>query len=144
MIGIGSLVNGKYQITRVLGDGGMGTVYEGKHTVLGTRVAIKVLHPERGRRTGLVERFLQEARVAAQIRSPHVVQVTDVDRTPEGDAYIVMELLEAEPLSAVMERQRRMAVAPAGDYTLQIVVVNKNAPEKRATVSQTADFEVVE
>ena len=121
MIGIGSLVNGKYQITRVLGDGGMGTVYEGKHTVLGTRVAIKVLHPELGRRTGLVERFLQEARVAAQIRSPHVVQVTDVDRTPEGDAYIVMELLEGEPLSAVMERQRRMAVATAGDYTLQIL-----------------------
>ncbi|HEY3815618.1 MAG TPA: protein kinase [Polyangiaceae bacterium] len=121
MIGIGSLVNGKYQITRLLGDGGMGSVYEGKHTVLGTRVAIKVLHPELGRRTGLVERFLQEARVAAQIRSAHVVQVTDVDRTPEGDAYIVMELLEGEPLSAVMERQRRLPVATACDYTLQIL-----------------------
>ncbi|MGD0526349.1 MAG: serine/threonine-protein kinase [Polyangiaceae bacterium] len=121
MIGIGSLVNGKYQILRLLGDGGMGSVYEGKHTVLGSRVAIKVLHPELGRRTGLVERFLQEARVAAQIRSPHVVQVTDVDRTSDGDAYIVMELLEGEPLSAVMERQRRIPVATACDYTLQIL-----------------------
>jgi eukaryotic-like serine/threonine-protein kinase len=121
MIGIGSLVNGKYQIVRLLGDGGMGSVYEGRHTVLGTRVAIKVLHPELGRRTGLVERFLQEARVAAQIRSPHVVQVTDVDRTPEGDAYIVMELLEGESLSAVMERQGKLPVATACDYTLQIL-----------------------
>jgi len=99
----------------------MGSVYEGKHTVLGTRVAIKVLHPELGRRTGLVERFLQEARVAAQIRSAHVVQVTDVDRTPEGDAYIVMELLEGESLSAVMERQTRLPVTTACDYTLQIL-----------------------
>jgi serine/threonine-protein kinase len=80
-----------------------------------------VLHPELARRTGLVERFLQEARVAAQIRSTHVVQVTDVDRTPEGDAYIVMELLEGEPLSAVMERQRRLPTATASDYTLQIL-----------------------
>jgi len=121
VIGIGSTVNGKYQISRLLGDGGMGSVYEGKHTVLGSRVAIKVLHPELARRTGLVERFLQEARVAAQIRSTHVVQVTDVDRTPEGDAYIVMELLEGEPLSAVMERQRRLPVPTACDYTLQIL-----------------------
>ena len=121
MIGIGSTVNGKYQLSRLLGDGGMGSVYEGKHTVLGTRVAIKVLHPELARRTGLVERFLQEARVAAQIRSTHVVQVTDVDRTADGDAYIVMELLEGEPLSAVMERQRRLPVPTACDYTLQIL-----------------------
>jgi len=121
MIGIGTLVNGKYRIVRPLGDGGMGSVYEGRHAVLGTRVAIKVLHPELARRTGLVERFLQEARVAAQIRSPHVVQVTDVDRTPEGDAYIVMELLEGESLSAVMDRQRKLPVAIACDYTLQIL-----------------------
>jgi serine/threonine-protein kinase len=91
------------------------------HAVLGTRVAIKVLHPELVRRTGLVERFLQEARVAAQIRSVHVVQVTDVDRTPEGHAYIVMELLEGEPLSGVLDRQRKIAIATACEYTLQIL-----------------------
>jgi serine/threonine-protein kinase len=121
VIGIGSVVNGKYQLSRLLGDGGMGSVYEARHTVLGTRVAIKVLHPELARRPGLVERFLQEARVAAQIRSAHVVQVTDVDRTPEGHAYIVMELLEGEPLSAVLDRQRRLPVPTACEYTLQIL-----------------------
>ncbi len=121
MIDIGSVVNGKYRLVRVLGDGGMGSVYEAHHVALGTRVAIKVLHPELARRTGLVERFLQEARVAAQIRSPHVVQVTDVDRTSDGYAYIVMELLEGEPLSSVLERQRRLAVPIACAYTLQIL-----------------------
>jgi serine/threonine protein kinase len=121
VIDIGSVLNGKYRLVRLVGDGGMGSVYEGLHLVLGTRVAIKVLHPDLARRTGLVERFLQEARVAAQIRSPHVVQVTDVDRTPEGHAYIVMELLEGEPLSAVLDRQRRLPVPVACDYTQQIL-----------------------
>jgi serine/threonine-protein kinase len=122
VIDIGTVVNGKYQLSRLLGDGGMGSVYEARHAVLGTRVAIKVLHPELVRRTGLVERFLQEARVAAQIRSPHVVQVTDVDRTPEGHAFIVMELLEGEALSAVLDRQRRLPVSVACEYTLQVLV----------------------
>ncbi len=121
MIDIGSVVNGKYRLVRVLGDGGMGSVYEAQHVALGTRVAIKVLHPELARRSGLVERFLQEARVAAQIRSAHVVQVVDVDRTPDGHAYIVMELLEGEPLSSVLDRQRKLPVTIACAYTTQIL-----------------------
>ncbi|MDP9000350.1 MAG: serine/threonine protein kinase, partial [Myxococcota bacterium] len=121
MIGIGSVVNGKYRLTRLLGDGGMGAVFEAQHAVLGTRVAIKVLHPELARRTGLVERFLQEARVAAQIRSPHVVHVTDVDRTAEGQAYIVMDLLEGETLSTVLDRIHRLPVSTACEYTRQVL-----------------------
>ena len=121
MIGVGSVVNGKYRVVRILGDGGMGSVYEAQHAVLGTRVAIKVLHPELMRRTGLVERFLQEARVVAQIRSVNVVQVMDVDRTPEGHAFIVMELLEGEALSAVLDRQRRLTVPTACAFAVQIL-----------------------
>jgi serine/threonine-protein kinase len=121
VIGVGSIVNGKYRIVRTLGDGGMGSVFEAQHAVLGTRVAIKVLHPELMRRTGLVERFLQEARVVAQIRSANVVQVIDVDRTPEGHAFIVMELLEGEALSAVLDRQRRLPVPIACAYAAQIL-----------------------
>jgi serine/threonine protein kinase len=122
VIGPGSLVSGKYRILRLVGDGGMGTVYEAQHEVLGTRVAIKVLHPELVRRSGLVERFLQEARVVAKIRSPHVVQVIDVDRTPDaGDAYIVMELLEGEALSSVVDRLRKLPAPTACEYTTQIL-----------------------
>ncbi len=115
------MIRGKYRLLRLLGDGGMGSVYEASHELLGTRVAIKVLHADLARRTGLVERFLQEARVAAQIKCPHVVQVTDVDRTPEGVAYIVMELLEGEALSAMLERQGKLAIPAACDFTLQIL-----------------------
>jgi len=121
VIGVGSIVNGKYRIVRTLGDGGMGSVFEAQHAVLGTRVAIKVLHPELMRRTGLVERFLQEARVVAQIRSANVVQVIDVDRTPQSHAFIVMELLEGEALSTVLDRQRRLPVPIACAYAAQIL-----------------------
>jgi serine/threonine-protein kinase len=105
---VGQVISGKYRLTRLLGDGGMGSVYEALHEGLGTRVAIKVLHPELARRPGLVERFLREARVSAQIKSPNVVQVMDVDRTADGAAYIVMELLEGEPLSGVLEREHKV------------------------------------
>ncbi len=118
---ISQTLGGKYRLNRLLGDGGMGTVYEAEHLLLGTRVAIKVLHPELVRRAGLVERFLQEARVSAQIKSPHVVQVLDVDQTVDGVAYIVMELLEGEPLSKVLDRESRLDPNKACEYTRQIL-----------------------
>jgi serine/threonine protein kinase len=118
---IGDVISGKYKLIRLLGDGGMGSVYEASHEMLGTRVAIKILHAELLRRSGLIDRFLQEARVAAQIKSVHVVRVTDVDRTPEGLAYIVMELLEGEALSAALDRQAKVPIATACDFVSQIL-----------------------
>ena len=118
---VGALLAGKYRLVRQLGDGGMGTVYEARHEILGTSFAIKVLHPDLARRPGLVDRFLREAHVAAQIKSPHVVSVFDVDRTPDGTAYIVMELLGGEPLSRALDRERRLTPAVAIGYTLQIL-----------------------
>jgi serine/threonine-protein kinase len=121
VIEIGTVVSGKYRLLRLLGDGGMGSVYEAQHEMLGTRVAIKVLHSDLARKSGLVDRFLQEAKVAAQIKSPNVVHVTDVDRTPQGTAYIVMELLEGEALSSVLERDRNIPIPISVDYTKQIL-----------------------
>ncbi|HVH44350.1 MAG TPA: serine/threonine-protein kinase [Labilithrix sp.] len=121
MVEVGQVVSGKYKLLRLLGDGGMGSVFEAEHLTLGTRVAIKVLHSDLARRTGIAERFLQEARVSAQIRSAHVVQVVDVDRTPDGVAYLVMELLQGEPLSGVVRRERRLAVGTACEYASQIL-----------------------
>src|SRR5580658_1018550 len=117
----GDVLRGKYRLVRLLGDGGMGSVYEAHHEGLRTRVAIKVLHPELARRPGLVERFLREARVSAQIKSPNVVQVMDVETTDDGVAYIVMELLEGEPLSSVLEREGKLGVPVASDYARQIL-----------------------
>jgi serine/threonine-protein kinase len=121
VVEVGQTISGKYKLLRLLGDGGMGSVFEAEHMRLGTHVAIKVLHAELARRTGIAERFVQEARVSAQIRSPHVVQVMDVDHTPEGIAYLVMELLQGEPLSNIVRREKKLGVTQACGYTVQIL-----------------------
>ncbi len=121
VVEVGQVISSKYKLLRLLGDGGMGSVYEAEHLRLGTHVAIKVLHSDLARRSGLIDRFLQEARVSAQIRSPHVVQVTDVESTHDGIAYLVMELLQGEPLSSLEKRERTLSVPIACEYTLQIL-----------------------
>jgi eukaryotic-like serine/threonine-protein kinase len=121
---VGQVINNKYRLLRVIGDGGMGSVYEARHEVLGTSVALKFLHSELSRRQGLVARFLQEARVSAQIQSPHVVRVTDVDQTPAG-AFIVMEYLEGRTLQTLYEdlyhAGLRLAYADALEYAMQML-----------------------
>lgn len=116
----GELIHGKYRILQQLADGGMGTIYEARHEVLGTSVALKMLHSNLAKRPNLAARFLQEARVSATLRSPHIVQVLDVEQGPQG-AILVMELLRGETLQALMDRQRRLDTATAVDFALQII-----------------------
>src|SRR6185295_5215661 len=121
---VGQVINNKYRLLRLIGDGGMGSVYEARHEVLGTSVALKFLHPELGKRGGLVQRFLQEARVSAQIQSPHVVRVTDVDQTASG-AFIVMEYLEGKSLQALYEELYKAGLSlsyqDALEYAMQML-----------------------
>jgi serine/threonine-protein kinase len=122
---VGQVINNKYRLIRLIGDGGMGSVYEARHELLGTTVALKFLHPELSRRSGLVQRFLQEARVSAQIQSPHVVRVIDVDQQPGGLAYIVMEYLEGRTLQTLYEdfyrAGQRLSYADALEYAMQML-----------------------
>ncbi|MDI1430541.1 serine/threonine-protein kinase [Polyangium sorediatum] len=122
---VGQVINNKYRLVRVIGDGGMGSVYEARHEVLGTTVALKFLHPELSRRQGLVQRFLQEARVSAQIQSPHVVRVSDVDQNANGQAFIVMEYLEGKTLQTLYEELyhagQRLSYADALEYASQML-----------------------
>src|SRR5260221_7119897 len=117
----GDLVGGKYRIVRLIGEGGMGSVYEAHHEHLGSSFALKFLHPDLAERQGLVARFLQEARVSAAIRSPYVTQVVDVDQTPDGAAYIVMELLVGESLEKRLERGAPLPTPEALDIGIQIL-----------------------
>jgi len=122
---VGQVINNKYRLLRHLGDGGMGSVYEARHETLGTTVALKFLHLEFSRREGLVQRFLQEARASARIQSPHVVRVADVEKTAEGDVFIVMEYLEGKTLQALYEELyragRRLSYQDALDYAAQML-----------------------
>jgi len=121
-IGPGSLINGKYRLGRQLGEGGMGAIYEARHEFLGTEVALKFLHPALSSRPHVVARFVQEARVSANIRSPHVVSVIDVDQSPEGLAFLVMELLHGEPLSARLAREPVLPLPLVVAISLQVLL----------------------
>ena len=91
---IGQIIDAKYRVVRCIGEGGMGTVYEGENSRIGRRVAIKVLHAQVAAMPDFVERFEREARAAARIGSPHVCDVLDLGDLPNGDRYIVMEYLD--------------------------------------------------
>ena len=90
----GQILDGKYRVGRLIGEGGMGTVYEGENSRIGRRVAIKVLHTHVASMPEFVERFEREARASARIGSPHVCDVLDLGDLPSGDRYIVMEYLD--------------------------------------------------
>jgi serine/threonine-protein kinase len=101
----GSIIAGKYRVMELLGSGGMGTVWEGVHVSLGTRVAIKFIKPQFAEQAEARARFEIEARAAARLDTKHAVRVYDYGVSGDGLPYIVMEFLEGESLSeAVIER----------------------------------------
>lgn len=108
-LGPGDVVDDRYRIEALLGEGGMGSVYVARHVHIGRKVALKILHPERYFGKDDRERFRREAAVAVQLRSPHVVEVLDFGEDPRGYAYYAMELLEGESLRALLERERRVS-----------------------------------
>ncbi len=116
---VGDVIAGKYAIVRVLGEGGMGIVYEASHVRLRQRVAIKMLLPAMLAHDVLVSRFEREARAAAQLKSRHVARVMDVDLTPDGLPYMVMEFLEGRDLQAEIDERRQLPFAEAVDFVLQ-------------------------
>jgi len=117
----GTIVDGRYQIGRILGSGGMGAVFEAQHMRLGRRVAVKVLKPTLMHRDDYVARFLREARSASKIRHPNVVEIIDYGEMPDRTVYTVMELLIGEDLSARLKRVGRMDWGPSRWMLVQIV-----------------------
>lgn len=78
---VGTTVAGAYRIVRLLGEGGMGRVYETHHTrIPGKRFALKTLHPELAQQPTILARFQREAEAAASVRNPHIVEIFDVNR----------------------------------------------------------------
>lgn len=115
----GDLLDGKYRVERVLGQGGMGVVVAATHIQLGERVALKFLLPAHEKDREVRSRFEREARSAARIRSPHVARVTDVGHTPSGGPYLVMEYLAGMDLQAMLDTRGPLPIADAVDFTAQ-------------------------
>lgn len=116
----GDVIDGKYRVDRVLGQGAMGCVVAATHLELGEKRAIKLMLPAGFDNEQARQRFRLEARAAASLRSPHVVTVHDVGELPNGTRYIVMEYLEGQDLGAVMRRRKILPVAEAIGYTLDV------------------------
>jgi len=116
----GELLDGRYRVEEIVGEGGMGVVVAARDLELGHRVAIKLLRPNACRNDDMVARFRWEARASLRIRSEHVVRVTDAGTLSTGAPYIVMELLEGVDLAELLRaRGAPLDVAEAVDYVLQ-------------------------
>jgi serine/threonine-protein kinase len=105
-IGVGTLLVGKYRVISELGRGGMAAVYEAENLTIGKKLAVKVLAAELANSAIVIERFFREARAAASVKSPHIVEVYDSGRLEDGRPFIAMELLEGESLYDRMARVR--------------------------------------
>ena len=129
---IGTTISDRYLIERLLGEGGMGAVYQAEHTLMRKRMAIKVLHPEMTRLPEVVARFEREAMAAAHIDHPHVVTATDFGKLEDGSFFLALEFVEGASLREVIGQgrlelgralhiARQMAGALQRAHTLKIV-----------------------
>lgn len=98
-------LGGRYRLRAVLGEGGMGTVYEAEHVDLGALFALKLMKPDVARDAGARARFAREAHAASLIRSEHVCRVHDYGVTPAGQPYMVMDRLWGETLAQAIGRR---------------------------------------
>ncbi|MGA9768156.1 MAG: serine/threonine-protein kinase [Blastocatellia bacterium] len=117
---IGVLMDGKYELERRLGSGGMGTVYVARHKMTDEQVAVKILNPDTNEDAALPERFKQEAEVAASIRHPNLVPVNDFGQTDDGLLYMVMEYVAGASLREVIGLEKRLSPARAVNFGCQI------------------------
>jgi serine/threonine-protein kinase len=102
---VGMTLMGRYEVTRKLGEGGMGAVYEARHTLIGKRVAIKVLLDKYAQKENVIRRLQQEARLASSIGHPNIVDITDFGKTEDGRTFVVMEYLDGESLAQLIARE---------------------------------------
>jgi serine/threonine-protein kinase len=118
----GMSVTPNVRLVRPLGRGGMGSVWLAEHLALDTRVAVKFISPDvpKSLLPALLERFQREAKAAAKIRSPHVVEIKDLGAMPGGGPFIVMELLEGESLGDRLERIGTMSPPETATLVAQV------------------------
>jgi eukaryotic-like serine/threonine-protein kinase len=118
----GSVVAQKYRLVRILGEGGMGAVWVAQNLTLGVQVALKLIRSEiEGRVDGLSERLLTEARAAASIGHPAIIQVFDFGLTEHGEPFIAMELLHGDSLAQVLKKRGRVAAGRAVRTLLPVI-----------------------
>jgi serine/threonine-protein kinase len=114
------VIGERYRVGQMLGGGGMGVVFAGTHVLLGTPVAVKLIHSELKDHPEAVQRFLNEARTTAALKGEHIARVFDVGVLASGEPYIVMEHLEGAGLDQYLEERGPLGQAEAVDIVLQV------------------------
>lgn len=117
---IGKTVDGRYFVETKLGEGGMGVVYRCRHTIIDKKVAMKVLRADMAQNEEVTERFLNEARSASSIGNPHIIDISDFGRLPDGATYFIMEFLTGTSLADLVAAREPMAPPRAGHVILQL------------------------
>lgn len=112
---------GPYTLVRKLGEGGMGAVYVGRHKKLDVDHAIKILPERFNKDENLVARFMREARSAARLRHPYIVQVINADEE-NGLHYLAMQCIEGPSLEGVMNERHRLTIHQAVRYCCQVAI----------------------
>ncbi|AGC45890.1 serine/threonine protein kinase [Myxococcus stipitatus DSM 14675] len=110
---IGQVLDGRYKIESVLGQGGMGMVFRATQTSVQRPVAVKTLNPSLAAAPQFFERFRREAEIASRLRHPNIITIFDFGRAPDGTCYYVMELLQGESLKEVVKREGPMSLRRA-------------------------------
>ena len=150
---VGSVLLERYQVRRVVADGGMGRVYEALDLVEQRNVALKVLHPEVAKDEVAVERFKREFEVSKQLSSVHVIDVIDFQPTDDGTYALVMEFLYGEELRATLKREGHLAperlvrmlsqVALALDEAHQKKLVHRDLKPENLFLCQTSEGDMI-
>ena len=117
----GQVIESKYRIVRLLGEGGMGAVYEGENVAIQRRVAIKVLHANVADNKDAVSRFEKEAKAAGKIGSDHITEVLDMGQLESGDRFMVMEYLDGVTLSHRIKERGRLTPSEAAPAVAQLL-----------------------
>ncbi len=123
----GTVLDGKYELIRLLGEGGMGAVYEARHRLIGRRLAVKFLHPHYVTSEEVVTRFQREAQAAAAIGHEHIIDVTDMGQTPEGAPYLVMEYLDGLDVRDLLAQAGSLSIEQASHIMVQALSALQSA-----------------
>ncbi|HKO47063.1 MAG TPA: serine/threonine-protein kinase [Polyangiaceae bacterium] len=119
---VGQLLDNKYRIVKMIGEGGMGAVFEGENVRINRRVAIKVLHAAFAGNSDVMQRFEREAQAAGRIGNDHILEVLDLGNLPDGDRFIIMEFLDGEPLSSRIKHRGRLMPHELAPLMRQVLV----------------------
>lgn len=128
---VGEVLDGRYEIRSILGEGGMGVVYLAHQPTMDRDVAVKVLHPYYSKDKEALQRFLREARAASKLRHPNTIRVFDFGQTQDGLLYMVLEILRGRSLADIIDNDGRLTYHDAIDIAVQVCDALSEAHEQR-------------